>query len=418
MRAGDILLTAGPPGPGERRNALLHAKRRSNSCADNGCSAAHGHRAAEAARQHTSVTPCIRPSTAGFGLSASVCFNVLVTTLETGDAARPVRHGVRRPRKHPRLRIALIAAVSVLAVLAVAVGLFVTNLSTSFDRTEKIVEAFPEETLRPAPVESDAQNILLLGSDTRGAIEGSLDAAVGNRADAIMVVHIPADRENIQVMSIMRDSWVDIPGQGQAKVNAALAYGGVPLMVQTAETLIDSRVDRVALIDFEGFRGLTEALGGVVVDNPVPFTTKGFEFAQGAQELRGEQALAFVRERYSFRDGDYQRVRNQQLFMKAVMDKTLTAETLANPVTVSKTVGSISPYMAVDAGFSSAYAADLGLGLRDIRSSDVKFFTMPTLGTGTANGQSIVKVDFAELETIKALFRADTLDEYEPKPKP
>jgi LCP family protein required for cell wall assembly len=329
---------------------------------------------------------------------------------------------VAQPRaKKRRLKIALATIGAILVVMVGAVGIYAATLSQKFESSETLTEVFPDETLRPAPVEVEeeeaatAQNILLLGSDTRGRISGSLGSASGNRSDTMMVVHMSADRKNIHVMSIMRDSWVTIPGRGEAKMNAALAYGGVPLVVQTVEGLINARIDHVAVVDFTGFQGITDALGGVTVNNAIAFSRKGEHFAQGPLNLNGTQALVFVRERYAFQDGDYQRVRNQQAFIRAVMDKTLTRETLTNPVTISNLVGAIAPYMAIDEGLTSAYAAGLGFELRDIRSDDVTFFTMPTLGTGNVSGQSIVRVDYEQLEIIKEHFRADTLAQYEPK---
>ena len=90
----------------------------------------------------------------------------------------------------------------------------------------------------------------------------------------MMLVHIPADRKGAYVTSIMRDTWLDIPGHGKAKINAAFAYGGVPLAVQTLEGLLDTRIDHVAAIDFEGFKGLTDALGGVEINNPIAFSPR------------------------------------------------------------------------------------------------------------------------------------------------
>src|SRR3712207_8564377 len=140
------------------------------------------------------------------------------------------------------LKRILLTLAAVLVVVAGVGAAYAFSLAQTFDNaTETIDEVFPDETTRPTvptptPDGSGAeprppQNILLLGSDTRGSGESLQEA--GGRADAILVVHVPADRKNIQVMSIMRDNWVEIPGHGRAKVNAALAYGGVPLMVQT-----------------------------------------------------------------------------------------------------------------------------------------------------------------------------------------
>lgn len=321
-------------------------------------------------------------------------------------------------RKSHGLRYFFIA-VSVLLVVAIAViGIFVMNLSSTFDGAKKIEleEVFPEEATRPEVAVNASQNILLLGSDARSDISDDIDDIGGTRSDSMMVVHISADRSSIHVMSIMRDSWVDIPGRGMDKMNAALAYGGVPLAVQTIEGLIGSRIDRVAIVDFEGFKGITDALGGVDIDNPVAFTSyhmPGKTFPLGPNTLDGDEALAFVRERYAFNDGDYQRVRNQQIYIKGVMREVLSAETLTNPVTINSLVASIAPFLTVDRDFTSAYAAGLGVELRNIRMEDVTFFTMPTVGTGMQGTQSVVNVDWDRVAVIKEHFRNDTLSQYQ-----
>ena len=332
----------------------------------------------------------------------------------------------RRVKRRNWLRRALVSAGAAAFLLAGLGAAYAFSLANSFDTaTRTIDDVFPDEASRPTVAgagasdsgQSTAQNILLLGSDTRGSVGDSLNEA-GGRADAILVLHVPADRKNLQVMSIMRDSWVDIPGHGQAKVNAALAYGGVPLMVQTVESLIDARIDHVALVDFEGFRGLTDALGGVEIDSAVAFDSShmpGRTFAAGPQQVTGEEALAFVRERYAFRDGDYQRVRNQQLFLKSVLTKALSAETLTDPFRVSAFVNAMGPYLTVDAGLDSGYIAGLAVELREVRADDVDLFTMPTLGTGTEGSQSVVRVDWEALEEVRAGFADDTLDDYEPR---
>jgi len=315
----------------------------------------------------------------------------------------------------------------------IAVGgsiVYILYLGSSFDAaTQKIPQVFPAETVRPptstpAPVSAGAtaataQNILLIGSDTRGSIDGSIGDLTGQRSDTIMILHVPADRKHLYVMSILRDSWLDIPGHGQAKVNAALAFGGMPLAVQTVEGLIGVRIDHVVVADFSGFKEVTDALGGVAVANPVGFVSskiEGHYFAQGTVKLTGTEALAFVRERYAFADGDFQRVRNQQAFLKAMLGTALSASTLSNPLRVNALVGAVAPYLAVDSGFTAAYVAGLAVELRDVRVDDVTFFTMPTNGTGTSSGgQSIVNIDWDALSAVKQAFVTDTLGSYEPE---
>jgi LCP family protein required for cell wall assembly len=325
------------------------------------------------------------------------------------------------PTRHPVRATLLIIAALAVAVLVVALGvagLYTANLSSTFDSAKKITaeEVFPDEETRPEVAVNTSQNILLMGTDSRAPIADDIDDVTGTRSDSMMVVHISANREKVHVMSIMRDSWVDVPGHGKDKLNAALAYGGVPLAVQTIEALIGSRIDRVAIVDFEGFKGITDAIGGVEIDNPVAFPSshmRGKIFTRGLNTLTGEEALAYVRERYAFTDGDYQRVRNQQIYVKGVLRKMLSPEILTNPITLKNLASSIAPYLTLDSGFNAAYAAGLGVDLLDLRLQDMTFFTMPTLGTGTEGSQSVVNVDWEQLAVIRQHFQDDTLSEYQ-----
>lgn len=328
------------------------------------------------------------------------------------------RHAQRRNRRTgPTIFVSLAV---VLVLLGGAAALYTLNIARTFDNERTVVEdAFPDESSRPPAPEPDsdedrAETLLLLGSDARHEIGGDIDEITGSRADAIMVMRIAADRQNVQVMSIMRDNWVPIEGYGYNKINAALAFGGVPLMVSTVENFIDSRIDHVAVVDFEGFKGLTDALGGVTVTSDVAFSGQQYTFVKGPQRLDGEQALEFVRTRMAFVDGDYQRARNQQAYMKGLISTLLSRDTLTSPTKISESVKRISPFVTVDAGVKSSYLASLGFGMRDVRSSDVRFFTSPTLGTGMEGTQSVVKPDWDGIEELRGHFRQDTVDEYVP----
>lgn len=323
----------------------------------------------------------------------------------------------RRRRRWPWVVVGVIVFALVAAAGVALVYLF--NLNQTYTDNVTMLdesETFPDVSVRPDPVDeahADARNILLLGSDIRGDVGDDLDDIRGQRSDTMMIVHIPADNEGVQVMSIMRDNWVPIPGYGEAKINAALSYGGVPLTVQTIEDIIDVRIDHVAIVDFEGFAGLTDALGGVDVINAVPFTRSGVAYPEGHITLDGESALGFVRERYSFVDGDYQRVRNQQAYLRGLIRGLLSRDTLTDPGKISNMVGAISPYLTVDSGLDGPTIVDLGLRLRDLRAEDIDFFTSPTLGTGTsADGQSIVRPDWDALAQLAEAFRSDNVDEY------
>lgn len=324
----------------------------------------------------------------------------------------------QRPRKTRKKtgRNVLLGFVAFFLVVAVGAGVFAFNLANSFNsKSQKIQQAFPDDASRPAKNQQGATNVLLLGSDSRASSLDDAEAAgpSDQRSDTMIWVNIPADRKNIYMMSILRDTWVQIPGNGEGKINSAMALGGIPLTVQTLEGMFDTRIDHVAVIDFEGFKAMTDALGGVTINVPKGFNTRDFSFPAGKQQLSGEEALSFVRERKAFSDGDYQRVKNQQLFLKALMSRFLTAETLSNPVRISKLVDEVSPFISADSSLDAAAIAGLGLGLRDVRVGDVTSFTLPTTGIGTSrDGQSIVLRDDAAIADIGAALAGNTLGEY------
>ncbi|MGO4435282.1 LCP family protein, partial [Paenarthrobacter sp. RAF9] len=151
--------------------------------------------------------------------------------VETEDQA-PYEDAQRsRTRKKKTARNVLLGVVAFFLVVAVGAGVYAFNLANSFNsKSQKIEQAFPAESARPAETKTDAVNLLLLGSDSRAATLGDAEAGgpSDQRSDTMMWVHIPADRKNIYMMSIMRDTWVQIPGHGEAKMNAAMALGGIP----------------------------------------------------------------------------------------------------------------------------------------------------------------------------------------------
>src|SRR5207248_207934 len=115
---------------------------------------------------------------------------------------------------------------------------------------------------RPAKVTPGAMNILLLGSDSRNP-DNDKNNTDQSRSDTIILMHIQADHKHAYLISIPRDLYVPIPDHGRDKINAAFAYGGLPLVIQTVEGLTGVHIDHLAIIDFAGFEKVTDALGGV-----------------------------------------------------------------------------------------------------------------------------------------------------------
>ncbi|WIB36226.1 LCP family protein [Curtobacterium sp. MCJR17_043] len=181
------------------------------------------------------------------------------------------RRAAARSIRHRPLLVALLATVgsltAIATVLAVVASVFIGGLAERYDAGRTVLDdPFPSGG-RPHD-DGDALDVLLIGSDARERLDPQHDGVGGGRSDTLMLAHVSADRRHVSLMSILRDSWVEVPGHGRAKINAAYSWGGVPLTVQTVEQLLGVRIDHVAEIDFAGFVGMTDALGGVTVQSP------------------------------------------------------------------------------------------------------------------------------------------------------
>ncbi|HCG54853.1 MULTISPECIES: LCP family protein [Brevibacterium] len=321
----------------------------------------------------------------------------------------------QRPRRKKKVWRKILVALLVIVILGVlGVGLYLWNVGRTFDNNaNKLTDEQIFGTERPDDQKEDGgTNILLLGSD-EPMDQVDVNDSRGLRSDTIMVMHIPESGSNVQVMSIPRDSWVDIEGHGKAKINSALSTGGLPLAVSTISDFIGTELDHVAIIDFEGFKALTDSLGGVTVNSEQAFEKNGYTFTKGENVLDGDEALTFVRERKSFQDGDFQRARNQQAFIRGLTNEIISADTLSNPKKIQDMVKNFSPYMYVDSGLDAQYISATAFAMRDVRPGDIEFFTSPTAGVGTSSdGQSIVNVDEEELKKVQDAYKNDTLDEY------
>jgi LCP family protein required for cell wall assembly len=338
----------------------------------------------------------------------------------------PGETGHRRGRSRMTLLLGLLLALTV-GVAAVAYLLAVPRPGVPGTGGVERPVAAPAKPASPAPSAAPspapkprpvAVNILLVGSDSRvnERAAAATGAASDQRGDALVFIHLPADRQGVYGISIMRDLWVDVPGHGTAKINMALALGGLPLMTQTVQALLGQHIDHTVMLDFQGFAALTDALGGVDVDIKQPFTgtvDDKVHFAAGVHRLNGVQALAFVRERHAFTDGDYQRVRNQQTFLKAVMAKMAAEGKLANPATVRNLIRTVLPHVTLDRSFTAASLEELTFSLRSTAPGRGTFFTLPTAGTGfSADGQSIVLPDKAGIAAVAAALAAGRLPQY------
>jgi len=291
-------------------------------------------------------------------------------------------------------------------------------------RIPRVFEQIPEQE-RPAKAEdgpaAGALNFLLAGTDRRSNRATTGEQAAedvwipgAQRSDTIILVHLSADRNKAYVISFPRDSWVEIPGHGLDKINAAFSLGGPSLYVRTIEKLTNIRIDHLAIIDWDGFIGLTNALGGVDVTIPqtVVDTHNDRVWEAGQYHLNGTDALDYVRQRYGLPRGDFDRIQRQQYFLRDIMRKTLSSGTLSNPLRLARVLDAVTKTVSVDDTLSNSDLRGLALSLRGIRQSDVEFITAPTTGTGYEGSASVVYLDEGRTEQLFEAIRNDEVDAY------
>lgn len=315
----------------------------------------------------------------------------------------------RRSRGRRVLRsLAIITAICVALAIVAALGTDYWLRSRLGGQVEHVTGAMPRGE-RPARAPDEAMNILLMGSDRRA--DGSL---AGQRSDTMMVINIPADRHAIGVVSIPRDSWVQVPGHGPAKINAAFAWGGPALAVQTVERLTDVRMDHVAVIDWEGFKRITDLLGGVQVTIPRTVTDpyRDRTWKAGTQRMDGETALAYVRQRAGLPRGDIDRIERQQAFLRSLAGTTLSRSTFTNPKRLYDVLDAVTANLAVEDGWTASDMRNLAWSLRSVRSRDIEFTVVPLKGLGTEGGQSVVYLDRPAGEDLWQAVREDRLAEW------
>jgi LCP family protein required for cell wall assembly len=207
---------------------------------------------------------------------------------------------------------------------------------------------------------------------------------------------------------------VPIRGHGNAKLNAAFSFGGPPLLIATIERLTGVRVDHFAILDFDGFRSMTDALGGVTVRvaRTVRDPARKVVWPAGTHHLDGARALDFVRQRHNLPGGDLGRIKRQQAFLKALAGQVVDTGTLANPLKLNAFLEAATKAVSVDESLTISRLRSLALQFRSVRAGDVVFVTAPVAGAGTAGRQSVVYLDRVKGRPLYQALRTDAVEGY------
>jgi LCP family protein required for cell wall assembly len=295
-----------------------------------------------------------------------------------------MRNRVHHELQTPARRIA--AGLSAMVMVAtMAAG----SYAWAFDALDDS-ETISTDTLgeRPDRADTSALNLLIMGSDDRTGSRFRDEGA--GASDTTLLVHLYPGREKALVVSIPRDTIVDMPEcttesgrvlpERRDQFNMAFAKGGPTCTVRTVESITGVFLDHFVTVNLAGFQQIVDSLGGVemCIEQPIVSDKAHVNLPAGQQTLNGEQALGYVRVRYIGDGSDLSRIQRQQKFLGAMARKATTVGVIANPVRLRQVLESTANAIATDPELSSSNAKrDLAVSLRSLRSDDITFVTAP-----------------------------------------
>ena len=287
-------------------------------------------------------------------------------------------------------------AVAILLVLACLIGagfaganMYLNSLNQNLAGDEQEAEEV-KEVLSAAPIEDKPFYMLLIGCDDREGVDGA-------RADTTILARLDPKKNRVTLVSIPRDTAIEIDGYGMQKFNAAYTYGGPSGTIEAASKLCGVEISHYAEVHFESLIDIIDYIGGVDVDVPIGIddVDAGGKVEAGMQHLDGEHAMIFARSR-SYETGDFQRTTSQRLLIKAAVDKMLSMDPSEYPGLLMK----ISECMNTDFTVQEL----LGLAQAFIDEPELKMYSaMVPSGTAEIDGISYVTVDEALLEEMMKL---------------
>lgn len=246
-------------------------------------------------------------------------------------------------------------------------------------------------------------NILLLGSDSR-TTKGNVNAwyAGDARSDSIMLVQISPNRQHITVMSFPRNIAATIPGYGDTTlVNIAYERGGVPLTIQTIQELTGVRIDYWVLTDFQAFMAMVDAIGGINLNS----------VQEGSRWYNGWDALKWVRQRKALPNGDIDRVRRHQAFMRALHAKMLTSDALASVGGIQGIYDIFRSYVATN--MDAGAAVNIASTAANVGSSNIAYLTFPYADTvQDASGYYMLNPNWTQAAPLVHAFKQGSAWEY------
>jgi LCP family protein required for cell wall assembly len=313
-------------------------------------------------------------------------------------------HNRRVHRRRQRRRIAIAAGVTLGTLLVLGVLWF----WWTFNGLERMPDAAGQ-----VGAHAPGTTILLVGSDPAKAPPAESKPGWRNdllRSDLVMLLHLSADHRALYVISIPRDSILDVPGIGPGTISDAATAGGAPLVARTVEEVTGVRLDRLAVIDLNAFREIVDILDGVVVQ--VPRETCGLP--AGSHRFDGQAALDYIALQPCMERKDLDRVQRQQSLVRALMHGAFDGGVVTHPFALNRMLRSTVGHLALEKDFSYPSMFATMWSMRHLRSSNTIFFTVPVAKRPLASqdGTDYVILDKPADDELWDALRADRVGEY------
>ena len=329
-----------------------------------------------------------------------------VPAIDEWDPSKATSPPPNHRRKRSRWMTALVVTGVLIVVCSGIAAILAVTLANRYE--DKVAR---DDILSEVPKvdpggrwDSGPLNFLVLGSDSRADGAAPIDDPDGSRSDTIMVVHINADHKGAFIFSIPRDSYVNVPAGGawkggNNKINAAFAFGGAKLAAKTVYELTKIPLDGAMIVNFGGIHSMVREVGTVHVC--IPYRVRSLHtdrvWSEGCHDMGPDETEDFMRQRMSVPGGDFGRIHDQQLVVKALADRITEQGLIQNPLRLDRLIVTAAESVTVD---KDTNLRDLILAMKDIKPDNIKFATTPYTGTFTSPAGSSVRLDLPEAQKL------------------
>jgi len=304
----------------------------------------------------------------------------------------------------------MLVAGILLAIIGVGAGATAWIGSSYGDEVTRVSDAFPAGA-RPSPAsaepgETEPLTFLLIGVDAEAPDVNETTAG------SINLVRFDGDQKHAQVITLPSDTSVGALGQGGRTLDATYGADGTAGLVKAVEEITGVRINNVAVLDFAGFRTITDALGGIEVNVTSPVNTPERSFRPGVQRLDGRAALEYTRPEPSAKVDDQDTIRRQQQVIGGIFASASQQGLLTNLGKLTEFLTAITGALQVDDTLNNTDLIGLAFNMRGLTAANISYISVPISGIGREAGKAVAYLDEARADVLWGYLKTDDLTEH------